>query len=56
VKDEIPTAFLFVKDFGYKLRIFQIETTEKKLRLITILQRGKTLDLNFREFAKKLVR
>jgi hypothetical protein len=54
-KDEIPTVFLFVKDYGYKLRIFQIETT-KKLRLITVLLPGKTLDLNFRKFAKKLVR
>ena len=54
-KDEIPTGFLFVRDSGYKLRIFQIETT-KKLRLITVLLPGKMLDLNFRKFAKKLVR
>jgi len=54
-KDEIPTGFLFVRDSGYKLRIFQVETT-RKLRLITVLLPGKTLDLDFRKFAKKLVR
>jgi len=52
--EEIPTAFLFVKDYGYKVRVCQIETG-KKLRVIVVLLPGKILDLDFKKFAKKLV-
>ena len=52
--EEIPTAFLFVKDYGYNVRVCQIETG-KKLRLIAVLLPGKILDLDFKKFAKKLV-
>jgi len=52
--EEVPTAFLFVKDYGYNVRMCQLETG-KKLRLIAVRMPGKVLDLDFRKFAKKLV-